>query len=200
MIDVIIYSKNHYVGLGLTSLFKSYRQTYDLSVYQCQSYLSALRQVKKAKLIFYDEHEGAEQTKKQIYLIKKLNPDIKVFSLASGREYNFKNLTRTYIDKKHTFIFSPLERIIKEIQCIKWNVPALDREIDYSDKTQINISTLPRLTERESIILSLIMKGKCNARISSLLDIAPKTTSGHRRSLFRKIKVRGLVELYDYMH
>lgn len=200
MNNVIVYSKNHYMNIGLDFLVSRHIQLNGMTVKQCQSYLTALRLAKKSRFIFFDESDGASQAKRQVYLIKKINPEIKVFSLATGKEYSFESLGKGYINKRSQFKYSPLPNIINTIQNIKYSTPAADRSIDYSDKTQFDGNILPRLTERESLILNLILKGKCNARIAHLLDIAPKTTSSHRRSLFRKMNVRSIAELVDYMH
>lgn len=200
MINVIIYSKNHYLGTGLAALCSVFIQPRDTTVQHHSTYLAALRAVKNAQYIFYDECDGVLETRKKLYLIKKTNPDIKIFSLTTGKEFNFNTLVRTYTDRKKSFKYKSLPQVIKIIQNIKYAKPALDIDIDYSDKTKIYQSTLPPLTDRESLVLNLIMKGTGNSQIASLLDIAPKTTSGHRRSLFRKMNVRTVAELFDYMH
>lgn len=200
MTDVVIYSKNTYLGAGLTALCSVFFQPHGTTVQHFQSYLAALRAAKTAKFIFFDECDGIIESRRKLYLIKKTNPEIKIFSLTTGKEFNFNIIVRKYIVKKNSFKYSSLSAMSRVIQSIKYSRPTLDSNIDYSDKAKIYQCTLPSLTERESLVLKLIMKGTGNSQIATLLDIAPKTTSGHRRSLFRKMNVRSVAELFDYMH
>lgn len=200
MINVIVYSPNYFLSFGLITLCKEVSNYEDINFIYCHSYLSALRNAKNATFIFYDESEGADQAKRKIFLIKRINPNINIFSLATGMEYNLNKEARRYIDREHNFKYSTIQQMVKVIHNIKYTKPAKNYNIDYSDRTEMYRSILPSLTEREHLILNLILKGKCNSRIATLLEIAPKTTSCHRRSLFRKMNVRTVVQLFEHMH
>ncbi|MDE3229116.1 MAG: response regulator transcription factor [Chloroflexota bacterium] len=47
----------------------------------------------------------------------------------------------------------------------------------------------PELTEREREVLALIVDGKTNAQIASLLTLSPKTVSNHISNIFSKLQV-----------
>lgn len=53
------------------------------------------------------------------------------------------------------------------------------------------------ITQREYTILSLILSGDNNKRISQKLDISEKTVSGHRQSIYIKLKVKSVGQLYN---
>ncbi|HDL8373341.1 TPA: helix-turn-helix transcriptional regulator, partial [Yersinia enterocolitica] len=51
--------------------------------------------------------------------------------------------------------------------------------------------------QREYTILSLILSGNSNKNISQKLDISEKTVSGHRHSIYIKLKVKSVGQLYN---
>lgn len=164
-----------------------------------QSYLSVLRLAKKANFIYYDECDGADLTYRKIYLIKKANPLIKVFSLKTGQEYDIQREVRRHVCREFSFKYRTLGSIIHVIWHIKYTQMPLDHAIDFTDKRLMCRSTLPALTNRETHILKLMLKGQCTERISDTLAIDRKTISSHRRNLFRKINVRSTAELFEYL-
>jgi len=58
---------------------------------------------------------------------------------------------------------------------------------------------VPSLTDREKEVLRLIVEGKSNKEIGSLLGISPKTVSVHRSNLMTKLDVHNTVELIHYV-
>ncbi|CNG96862.1 LuxR family transcriptional regulatory protein [Yersinia aldovae] len=54
-----------------------------------------------------------------------------------------------------------------------------------------------KITQREYTILSLILSGNNNKQISLKLDISEKTVSGHRHSIYIKLKVKSVGQLYN---
>jgi len=57
------------------------------------------------------------------------------------------------------------------------------------------ISGLPRLTQREKEILTLISKGLTTNQIAEQLFLSPVTVETHRRNLLTKFKVKNMIEL-----
>lgn len=200
MIDVVIYSENHFLNVGLASLYEKNTQQKTSEVYKCQSFLSLLRLAKKVKFVFFDEGAGFEQTKKKVFIIKKINPELKVFSLNNGEEYNLNCEAKGYIDKKQSFKYRSLREIAEEIQEIDFSTPALNIAFDYTKKSGLSNCITSRLTRIEFLVLELILKGKCNSKISTILNITPKITSFHRRNLFKKMNVRSIVQLVNYIY
>jgi two-component system invasion response regulator UvrY len=56
-------------------------------------------------------------------------------------------------------------------------------------------SPIDRLTQRETQVMLMIVKGSTNKEISSRLCLSPKTTSTYRYRLFEKLGVQNEVEL-----
>ncbi|MGL4486354.1 MAG: LuxR C-terminal-related transcriptional regulator [Yersinia sp. (in: enterobacteria)] len=54
-----------------------------------------------------------------------------------------------------------------------------------------------KITQREYTILSLILSGDNNKQISLKLNISEKTVSGHRHSIYMKLKVKSVGQLYN---
>jgi DNA-binding NarL/FixJ family response regulator len=59
-------------------------------------------------------------------------------------------------------------------------------------------ATLATLTRRETEILRLIAEGRSTKEIASKLGVSSKTIESHRTRLFRKLKIRSVVELVRY--
>ena len=55
-----------------------------------------------------------------------------------------------------------------------------------------------KLTNRESQILKLIAQGSRTSEVAGLLNIAPKTVSGHRGKMMRKLGIHSQTELVKY--
>ena len=53
----------------------------------------------------------------------------------------------------------------------------------------------PALTDRERQTLNMVISGKSNAEIASILGISPRTAEKHRASLMAKLEVHSVVEL-----
>lgn len=93
---------------------------------------------------------------------------------------------------------SPLDDLAKAIEAAankqKWIAPAL-RTID---PTPISKSTDSELTKRESEIVTLITKGLTSKQIAEQLCLSINTVESHRKSVFRKLKVRHCAQLVHY--
>jgi DNA-binding NarL/FixJ family response regulator len=59
-------------------------------------------------------------------------------------------------------------------------------------------ATLATLTRRETEILRLIAECRSTKEIASKLGVSSKTIESHRTRLFRKLKIRSVVELVRY--
>jgi len=66
---------------------------------------------------------------------------------------------------------------------------------EYSRPGYNGSKTEPRLTDRESQVLQLIVEGKSNKEIALALSISPKTVSVHRTNIMSKLDVQNTVEL-----
>lgn len=53
------------------------------------------------------------------------------------------------------------------------------------------------ITEKEFVILKLILNGGINKEISTTLKLSEKTISGHRQSIYTKVGVKSLGQLYN---
>ena len=51
------------------------------------------------------------------------------------------------------------------------------------------------LTPREQEVCILVATGKMNEEIAAFLGISPRTVEDHRHNVYRKLKVRNVVEL-----
>jgi len=65
----------------------------------------------------------------------------------------------------------------------------------YKKNEDSSDDSLPYLTEREREVIRLVVKGKSNKEIASILAISPKTVSVHRSNVMLKLKVQNSIEL-----
>ncbi len=61
-----------------------------------------------------------------------------------------------------------------------------------------SLQTTNILTAREHEIFSILLEGKPNSEISSLLHISVKTVSAHKSNIFKKLNIHSMIELYRY--
>lgn len=74
---------------------------------------------------------------------------------------------------------------------------AVARELlaSYKKSEDSSDDCLPYLTDREREVIRLVVKGKSNKEIASILSISPKTVSVHRSNVMLKLKVQNSIEL-----
>ena len=70
---------------------------------------------------------------------------------------------------------------------------------DYAPATETEEGNPPRLTERESEVLRLLVQGQTNKEIALELGISPKTVSVHRSNLMIKLGARTTIDLLRYV-
>lgn len=78
----------------------------------------------------------------------------------------------------------------------------LDRKVALCDKAKelytgavSSLQDLPRLTQREKEILTMIANGHTSNQIAEKLFLSPVTIETHRRNLLTKFKVKNMIEL-----
>jgi DNA-binding NarL/FixJ family response regulator len=78
--------------------------------------------------------------------------------------------------------------------------PAVTRQVlrDFAHTAESEEAKAPCLTQREQEVLKLVIEGKSNKEIASLLVISPKTVSVHRSNIMAKMGVHNSAELVRY--
>jgi DNA-binding NarL/FixJ family response regulator len=78
--------------------------------------------------------------------------------------------------------------------------PAVTRQVlrDFAHPDERVETEVPSLTQREQEVLRLVIEGKSNKEIASLLVISPKTVSVHRSNIMTKMGVHNSAELVRY--
>ncbi|MGH7289742.1 MAG: LuxR C-terminal-related transcriptional regulator [Myxococcota bacterium] len=57
---------------------------------------------------------------------------------------------------------------------------------------------LRTLTQREMQTFSLVVRGMTTKQISGEMGVSPRTTEHHRRSLYRKLRIRNIAGVVRY--
>jgi DNA-binding NarL/FixJ family response regulator len=78
--------------------------------------------------------------------------------------------------------------------------PAVTRQVlrDFAHTDERSETEVPPLTQREQEVLKLVIEGKSNKEIASMLVISPKTVSVHRSNIMTKMGVHNSAELVRY--
>jgi DNA-binding NarL/FixJ family response regulator len=78
--------------------------------------------------------------------------------------------------------------------------PAVTRQLlrDFTHTAERGEAEGPYLTQREQEVLKLVIEGKSNKEIATMLVISPKTVSVHRSNIMAKMGVHNSAELVRY--
>jgi DNA-binding NarL/FixJ family response regulator len=78
--------------------------------------------------------------------------------------------------------------------------PAVTRQVlrDFTHPAKRSEAEVPCLTQREQEVLKLVIEGKSNKEIATMLVISPKTVSVHRSNIMAKMGVHNSAELVRY--
>jgi two-component system invasion response regulator UvrY len=161
----------------------------------------AIRQIRKNKpdVILMDVSMpgigGLEATRK----ITRSTPDMKIIAVTIHDDDPFPaRLLEAgavgYITKGCN-----VEEIVSAIQSVhrgnQYITPGVAHKLALSLVNHGNKSVIEELTQRETQVMLLIVKGESNKEISAKLCLSPKTTSTYRYRLFEKLGVENDVEL-----
>lgn len=134
--------------------------------------------------------------------IKNMYPNMIILGMSSQSERSIvmqmiKNGANGYLLKSASFE----EYKIALTQAIKGPLAFCNDIKKLIDKTNINdLKVIPRLTQREKEILTLLKEGKSTQEISDDLFISFLTVQTHRRNLLSKFQVRNLIELLNFVN
>lgn len=196
MINVLIYSTNIFLATAVSCLCKEKIVKDKVTTEHCQSYQEVLQKAKYADFVFYDDEDNLLNTIRKLHILKRTNPNIHVLSLKNGRDCDFENIVYSSLPSAKPFKkmkISFLENKIKNLHCRLNNVNNFSPINDRGERKK----DIPKLTQRENLILKLILKGRRNCEISRSLDISEKSVSAQRRNIYRKTSVNKLSELYQ---
>jgi two-component system invasion response regulator UvrY len=138
---------------------------------------------------------GLEATRK----ITRSSPDLKIIAVTIHDDDPFPaRLLEAgavgYITKG-----CDVEEIISAIQSVhlgnQYITPGVAHKLALSFVNNGKKSVIEELTQRETQVMLLIVKGESNKEISAKLCLSPKTTSTYRYRLFEKLGVENDVEL-----
>jgi DNA-binding NarL/FixJ family response regulator len=78
--------------------------------------------------------------------------------------------------------------------------PAVTRQVlrDFTHTAERSQAEVPCLTQREQEVLKLVIEGRSNKEIATMLVISPKTVSVHRSNIMTKMGVHNSAELVRY--
>jgi DNA-binding NarL/FixJ family response regulator len=88
-------------------------------------------------------------------------------------------------------IVDAIHSVLGGVRYLAPEIPAV--EVD----ALISAPVLPleRLTARERGVFDLLVRGKSNAGVAAILEIAPSTVETHRRNIMHKLEARSIVDL-----
>ena len=147
------------------------------------------------------EMNGLEATR----LIKEKHPQVKILILTQhdNREYIeplLQSGASGYVLKRSggREVVTAIHEVFEQGAFLE---PSVARELlaSYQQAGENSDESIPYLTEREREVVRLVVKGKNNKEIASILSISPKTVSVHRSNVMLKLKVQNSVELVHYI-
>lgn len=139
--------------------------------------------------------------------IKRLLPDSKVLVISMHTKYNY--VTEAFAagasgylakDSASDQLLQGLESIIKGKSFLDNTLSsevALKLDI-LSRKKNIADGSYASLTNREQEVLRLLVSKKAIPHIAEKLSLSPKTVENHRSNIYRKLGIKGKIELYRY--
>jgi len=136
---------------------------------------------KKADIIFVDTGENYFELVQQLKYLKSVNFHYHIVMLSSPAQPRAGTIG--FIDKNH--IRHTLE------SCFTGDIHAIFGE----NKNQDVVEPTPLLTNRETEVAELVLKGFTNKKIGEALYISTCTVNAHLRKIFSKLAVKSRTEL-----
>ncbi|EMX1082197.1 response regulator transcription factor [Yersinia enterocolitica] len=122
---------------------------------------------------------------------------IKIVSIIGEKILEIEHI----VIKQTSYLSFDLYNSIQGLQLVLSDSSAIkgrsNNDINIDDILYIYYLREFKITQREYTILSLILSGDSNKEISQKLDISEKTVSGHRHSIYIKLKVKSVGQLYN---
>lgn len=156
----------------------------------------ALQKQKCSSLILFDFDLFLFYEKtKLIELISQYYTRVKVIAICNEWDYRYSACYYNFF----------CDAVLKKNDAVNIYLAVIHQEIGFLIKKEIEIKEFNSekeschvlLSKRERDILKLIVKGKRNSEIASMLFISVKTVSAHRSNIFLKFKVRTIAGLYN---
>ena len=125
-------------------------------------------------------HEGALR-----YITKPFSPDMLIAGIETILNHD-KELIRTKVD----FLRKGIDSLLSTFE----HPDKLDRDIFNEDQFEQKCIEA-RLSTREIEVAKLILIGKSDKEIASMLNLSPRTIANHNRSIYQKMEVGSRFEL-----
>ena len=138
---------------------------------------------------------GLEATRK----ITRLRPDIRIIVVTIHDDDPFPARLLEAGAAGYIYKGCNVEEIVRAIREVhrgrQYLSPAIAQKLALSFVHNRDRSPFDELTQRETQVMLMVVRGETNKRISEKLCLSPKTTSTYRYRLFEKLGVENDVEL-----
>ncbi len=152
----------------------------------------ALVKSQKPNILFLDISMPLANGSEIIHDIRRWSPDTKILIFTGITAPGLvASIVETGIDglfSKSASLNEMFEQIPKIMRGARYIAPEFVEMIEQGRKAV-------SLTNRERQILNMLMSGKTNKDIATMLSISPKTVDKHRTSLMAKLEVHSFSEL-----
>lgn len=126
-------------------------------------------------------------------IIRKSYPDTRIIAISNLNEGSIASRMLQAGAAGYLLKNVSAEELIEAIQAVYEGEKVLSKEMNdvLSDKQD----SVPKITEREREVLTLMAKGYTTPKIGELMFISPLTVESHRRNLLQKFRVSNSVSL-----
>lgn len=193
MPHILICSENNYLARAVELIIEMSNDVKSIS--KVRDFKELIKKVRGSDYIFLDDNDGVWQRIRKLFIIRRVNPDVKVFSLNTGLECDLDNIAQSTFSGEEGFNKQAVLTIVRKINNIDYLSEA-ESENGFR-KSNIRNVKIPLLSNRENKVLSLVLKGKTNGEISRSLDINQKTVSTYRRKMYEKLGVGNIAALFN---
>lgn len=203
MLNILIADDHAIVRYGVSLLIKD---IYPNSIiYECDNFDEAIKMLGNLQmnLVILDINIPGGNNLRMIDVIRLKQPAIKVLMFTAYDEHIFASRYLQAGADGYLVKDSPEEEISKAIRAV------LNNELYVSDSIKQDFlyrlagrknsegNVLQQLSNRETEVMQLLIKGNSTADICKLLNLQASTVSTYKTRIFEKLGIKNIVELIE---
>ncbi|MEN5308933.1 response regulator transcription factor [Chryseobacterium cucumeris] len=196
----ILLADDHFVVRAGTSMIIAKKYP-NFRIDQVENYQELLKKIAvfSYDLLFLDIDMPGTKYELMISEIKQIDSKVNILIFSAYQDsFVIKYLTEGangYLSK-----LSTTDKIIEAIESIFENgfyySPQTVKEMFLINQKKKEINPIENLTDKEKEIAYLLIDGNGNLEISNIMNIQMSTISTYKKKIFKKLKVRNIIELF----
>lgn len=196
-IRVLLAEDHHVVRAALVSFLSQEENIVVVGELADTSELEETIRRLQPDVLLLDAHIPGSLMLETMQNLRQQFPNVRVVVLSAYRRREYVTGLLELGAAGYILKDDPQESLIQAVQVAargqQWFSPRV-MDVIIKKERQQELSTLPKLTEREKDVLQLLVKGHRNAEIAALLMLTEQTVKNYVRRIYGKLNVNTRVE------